>query len=160
LLTIPENVGGRFSVFTAAGLLPAAILGLDVRALLLGAAAMTKRFLEEPVEHNPVLQFAGLNHLLAEEVGKPLRVLSVWSQRLQGVGLWYDHLLSEALGKQGRGPTPLTAVQTRDLYTRGQHHQDGPRDRAFINLVVKAPNTVPIQIGMADHNEDDLNQFN
>ncbi|MFO0843389.1 MAG: hypothetical protein U0797_13480 [Gemmataceae bacterium] len=86
VLTIPDNVAGRFGVFSAAGLLPAAILGLDVRALLLGAAAMTKRFLEEPVERNPVLQFAGLNYLLSEELKKPLRVLSVWSRKLEGSG--------------------------------------------------------------------------
>lgn len=160
VLSIPDNVGGRFSAFTPAGLLPAAIMGLDVRALLLGAAAMTKRFLEEPIERNPVLQFAGMNYLLAEELNKPIRVLSVWSRRLEAVGPWYEHLLSEALGKQGRGPTPVTMLGTRDLYTRGQHHQDGPRDRAIINLVVKSPLTVPIQIGMTDRNDDDLNQFN
>src|SRR5207302_1175462 len=108
VLTIPDNVGGRFSVFTAAGLLPAAVMGLDVRALLLGAAAMTKRFLEEPFERNPVLQFAGVNYLMGEEVKKPLRVLSIWSRKLEGVGLWYDQLVAESLGKQGRGPTPLT----------------------------------------------------
>jgi glucose-6-phosphate isomerase len=160
LLTIPDNVGGRFSVFTPAGLLPAAVLGLDVRALLLGAAAMTKRFLEEPVERNPVLQFAGLNYLMHEEKHKPLRVLSIWSRKLEGVGNWYEHLLSESLGKRGGGPTPLTAVQTRDLYTRGQQHQDGPRDRLIVNLVVKTPHAIPILVQMADRNEDELNAFN
>jgi glucose-6-phosphate isomerase len=61
VLTIPDNVGGRYSVMTGAGLLPAAVMGLDARALLLGAAAMTKRFLEEPFERNPVLQLAAVN---------------------------------------------------------------------------------------------------
>src|SRR5439155_4456317 len=56
ILTFPDNIGGRYGVFSAAGLLPAAVMGLDVRALLLGAAAMSKRFFEEPVERNPVLQ--------------------------------------------------------------------------------------------------------
>src|SRR5581483_7854529 len=56
MLTIPEDVGGRFSVFTSVGLLPAAVLGLDVRAMLLGAAAMTRRFIEEPFDRNPLLQ--------------------------------------------------------------------------------------------------------
>jgi glucose-6-phosphate isomerase len=159
ILPVPDNVGGRYSVFTAAGLLPAAVMGLDVRALLLGAAAMTKRFLEEPFERNPVLQYAGLNYLMGLEHDKPLRVLSVWSKKLEGLGRWYDHLLSESLSKQGRGTTPLTTVQTRDLYTRGQQHQEGPRDRVINNLVVKSPSSVPIGIQMADHNEDDLNVF-
>src|SRR5262249_38630040 len=65
VLTIPGHVGDRYAVFTPAGLLPAAAMGLDVRALLLGAAAMTKRFLEEPFERNPVLQFAAVNYLMA-----------------------------------------------------------------------------------------------
>jgi glucose-6-phosphate isomerase len=159
VLTIPDHVGGRFSVFTPAGLLPAALMGLDVRALLLGAAAMTKRFLEEPFERNPVLQFAAVNFLMTEECGKPLRVLSVWSKKLEGVGHWYDHLLAESLGKQGRGPTPLTVVQTRDLHSRGQQHQEGPRDRVINNLVVKSARTVAIQVQMADHNEDELNGY-
>jgi glucose-6-phosphate isomerase len=160
VLTIPDNVGGRFSVFTPAGLLPAAVMGLDVRALLLGAQAMTKRFLEEPVERNPVLQFAGVNYLMSEELQKPVRVLSIWSKKLAEFGLWYEHLLSESLGKRGGGPTPLTVMPTRDLYTRGQHHQEGPRDRVINNLVVKSPHSIPIPVAMADHNEDDLNVYN
>jgi glucose-6-phosphate isomerase len=159
ILTIPADVGGRYSVFTAAGLLPAAVMGLDVRALLLGAAAMTRRFFEEPFERNPVLQYAAVNYLTAEELGKRTRVLAVWSKKLEALGRWYDHLLADSLGKQGRGPTPVSVVQSRDLHTRGQQHQDGPRDKMINNLVVKAPKGPPIALGMADHNEDDLNQF-
>jgi glucose-6-phosphate isomerase len=158
MLTIPDNVGGRYSVFTPAGLLPAAVMGLDVRALLLGAAAMTKRFLEEPFERNPVLQFAAVNFLMAQT--KPVRVMSIWSKKLESLGLWYDQLMAESLGKQGVGPTPLTSVQTRDLHSRGQQHQEGTRDKFINNLVVKNPSHPPIMIGMMDHNEDDLNQYN
>jgi glucose-6-phosphate isomerase len=157
MLTIPDNVGGRYSVFTPVGLLPAATMNLDVRALLLGAAAMTRRFLEEPFERNPALQYAAVNYLMAEQAKKPIRVLSIWSKKLEALGLWYDQLLAESLGKEGRGPTPFTAVQTRDLHSRGQQHQDGARDKVINNLVLKAPRSVPIPIGMADHNEDDLN---
>jgi glucose-6-phosphate isomerase len=160
ILTVPQNVGSRFSVFTAAGLLPAAVMGLDVRALLLGAAAMTKRFLEEPFEHNQVLQFAAVNYLMTEECQKPLRVLSVWSKKLEALGWWYDQLSAPSLSKQGRGPTPFTMVGTRDLHARGQQNQDGPRDRLINNLVVKNAKSVPILVQMADHNEDELNQYN
>jgi glucose-6-phosphate isomerase len=157
ILPLPENVGDRFAVFTPAGLLPAALMGLDTRALLLGAAAMTRRFLEEPFERNPVLQFAAVNHLMTQEAGKPVRVLAAWSRKLEALGRWYDHLLSESLGKQGRGPTPLTTVPTRDLHARGQQHQQGPRDKVINNLVLKTPRTPPIALGMADRNQDDLN---
>ncbi len=160
ILTIPDDVGGRFSVFTPVGLLPAALLGLDVRALLLGAAAMTRRFIDEPFERNPVLQYAAVNHLLFSQQKKPIRVLSIWSKKLEALGLWYDQLLAESLGKRGTGPTPLTTVQTRDLHSRVQQHQERPRDKAINNLVVKNPNQPPIMIGMADKNQDDLNQFN
>jgi glucose-6-phosphate isomerase len=159
-LTIPDLVGSRFSVFSAAGLLPAAVMGLDVRALLLGAAAMTKRFLEEPFERNPVLQLAAVHHLMTEEGHKPLRVLSVWSSKLEALGHWYEQLASSSLNKQGRGPTPLTMVGTRDLHVRGQQHQEGPRDRLVTNLIVKNPKAVPLVVQMADHNEDELNQYN
>ncbi len=159
ILTIPDNIGSRYGVLTAAGLLPAAVMGLDVRALLLGAAGMTKRFLEEPFERNPVLQFALVNYLMAEELGKPLRILSVWSKKLEALGQWYEQLISESLGKTGRGPTPMTIVQTRDLQTRGQQNQEGPRDRVINNLVVKNARSVPIPVGMANHNEDDLNVY-
>jgi glucose-6-phosphate isomerase len=160
ILTMPDNVGARYSIFTPAGLLPAAIMGLDVRALLLGASAMTKRFLEEPFERNPVLQFAGVNYLLSEECGKPLRVLSVWSKKLEALGHWYDQLVSQSLGKQGRGPTPMTIVGTRDLHARGQQHQEGTRDRTINNLIVKTNKAVPIMVQMADHNQDELNAYN
>ena len=76
-------------------------MGLDVRALLLGAAAMTKRFLEEPFERNPVLQYAAVNYLMTEELKKPTRVLAVWSKKLEAVGWWYDQLLSRVARQAG-----------------------------------------------------------
>jgi glucose-6-phosphate isomerase len=160
IFTVPEHVGGRFSVFSAVGLLPAAVMGLDVRALLLGAASTTKQFIEEPVERNPVLLYAGLNYLLSEEMNKPIRVMCAWSKKLEALGLWYDQLLAESLGKLGRGPTPITAVATRDLHSRGQQHQEGKRDKVITNLVVKATKHAPIPMGMSDRNEDGLNEFN
>jgi glucose-6-phosphate isomerase len=158
ILTIPDDVGGRFSVFTAAGLLPAAVMGLDVRAMLLGAATMTRRFIEEPFDRNPVLQLAAINHLMYER-GKTVRVLAAWSKKLEAVGWWYDQLLAESLGKANRGATPLTVVCPRDLYGRGQQFQDGLRDKLITNLIVRQAKQPPVMIGMSDRNEDDLNQF-
>ena len=158
ILPLPEGLSGRFSALTPAGLLPAALVKLDVSALLLGAAAMTRRFVEQPFERNPVLQYAAVNHLLATTRDKTVRVTSVWSKRLEKFGDWYGHLLSESLGKQGRGPTPMTVVQTRDIHSRGQHLFEGARDKVVHQIVVRTANTTdPIKIGMADRNEDDLN---
>lgn len=159
ILTIPDDIGGRFSVFTPVGLLPAAAMGLDVRALLLGAAAMTKRFLEEPFDRNPVLQYAAVNHLMTTELKKTTRVMAVWSKKLESVGFWYDQLLSESLGKMGKGATPITAVYSRDLHSRGQQHQDGTRDKVINNLIVRTTKHPAILVGMADRNEDELNSI-
>ncbi len=159
ILTIPDDIGGRYSVFTPVGLLPAAVMGLDVRAMLLGAATMTRRFMEEPFDRNPVLQYAAVNYLMSEELKKTNRVMAVWSKKLEAIGWWYDQLLSESLGKQGRGATPITVVNTRDLHSRGQQHQDGMRDKSINNLVVRSSKHPPIMVGMADRNEDDLNSI-
>lgn len=159
ILTIPDDIGGRYSVFTPVGLLPAAVMGLDVRALLLGAAAMTKRFLEEPFERNPVLQYAAVNHLLTTEFGKTSRVMAVWSRKLESIGFWYDQLLSESLGKMNQGATPITVVQSRDLHSRGQQHQDGTRDKLVNNLFVRGAKHPAVLIGHLERNEDELNQF-
>lgn len=159
IVPLPENVGERFCALTAAGLLPAALLGLDVRAILQGAAAMTKRFLEEPFERNPVLQYAAVNFLVSRELRKPLRMLNIWSKKLEELGHWYTHLISGSLGKFNRGATPVSMVSTRDLMVRGQQNQEGPRDRMVTNLYVRAPHYVPIGIQMADNDADGLNQF-
>jgi glucose-6-phosphate isomerase len=159
ILTLPDNVGCAHSVFTPSGLLPAAIVGLDAKALLLGAAAMTKRFFEDPFERNPVLQFAAVNHLLSEDQGKRSRLFAVWSAKLEALGRWYEQLVTGALDRQGRGPSPATCVMPRDVGGRGQQCQDGPRSAAVINLVVKTPTAQPLAVGMADRNEDGLNQY-
>lgn len=156
---IPDGVGGRFSILSAVGLLPAAILGLDVRALLAGAAAMNERFRTAPVEENPVLRFVGVCHLLEQRRGLSIRVLSAWSKGLEALGLWYDQLLAESLGKHERGATPLTVVNTRDLHSRGQQHQEGRRDKLITNLIVDHPRRPPLAIGSSVRDEDRLNEL-
>ena len=153
--TIPDDVGGRYSIFTPVGLLPAAVMGLRVEDLLAGAAEMTDRFFTTPADRNPVLQYAAVGYLFAQR-GKPIRVLSVWSKKLEAVGLWYDQLLAESLGKDGQGPTPVTAVNTRDLHSRGQQHQEGTRDKLITNLIVCEPREPAVLIGPSDRPEDGL----
>lgn len=158
---IPDGVGGRFSVFTAVGLYPAAVLGIDVRALLQGAADMTERFRTAPLGDNPVLDYVATCHLLERDKGMDLRILSTWGNRLEAVGLWYDQLLAESLGKHERGATPLTVVNTRDLHSRGQQHQEGKRDRVITNVIVEEPASAPVEVPLvgAAENLDDLNRL-
>ncbi len=156
---IPDGIGGRFSIFTAVGLLPAAILGLNVVELLQGAAAMTERFKNAPPGENPVLDYVAVCHLLEQKQNVDIRVLSAWSKGLESAGLWYDQLLSESLGKNERGATPLTSVTTRDLHSRGQQHQEGKRNKLITNLIVDKPKHDRLAVGRHSEalNGDDLN---
>src|SRR5207248_6952674 len=86
-------------------------------------------------------------------------VLAVWAARLEELGRWYEQLTAASLARQGRGPTPVTVVLPRDLAARGQLFQDGPRTTAVNHLIVRAPKSQPIAVGMADRNEDDLNKY-
>lgn len=157
--TIPDGVGGRFSLLTAVGLLPAAILGLDIVALLEAAATMNQRFETAPVAGNAVLDFAGVCHLMEQKRAAHTRVLAAWSQELEAVGLWYDQLLAESLGKRGQGALPLTVVNTRDLHSRGQQHQQGRRDKLITNLIVERPQREPLAVGQNQFDFDQLNDL-
>lgn len=159
IFNIPEGIGGRFSVLTAVGLLPAAAMGLNVRRLLEGAADMTRRFREQPYGDNPVLDYTALCHVMESQFGKTTRVLSTWGSRLEACGLWYDQLLSESLGKQNRGATPITVVNTRDLHSRGQQHQEGTTDKLITNLIVRQPSTAPLSIPSEHRDQDLLNRL-
>lgn len=154
---IPDGVGGRFSIFTAVGLLPAAILGLDVVALLSGAAAMNARFRAAAPGDNPVLDYVGVCHLMERNRGAHLRVLAVWSKALEAAGFWSDQLASESLGKQGQGAAPLTVVNTRDLHSRGQQHQEGRRDKLITNVIVDHVRRDRLAVGRSQLNQDELN---
>lgn len=158
---IPDGVGGRFSVLTAVGLFPAAMMGMDLRKLLQGAADMTERFRSASFGENPVLDYTAVCHLFERDQQRDIRVLSTWGNRLEALGLWYDQLLSESLGKEERGATPITVVNTRDLHSRGQQHQEGAPNKLITNLVVERPATAPVSLprvgDAADH--DQLNRF-
>ena len=156
---VPDGVGGRFSVLSAVGLLPAAILGLDVIRLLEGAAIVNEVFRGAPVGENPILDYVGVAHLLEAQHQAFTRVLSVWSKGLEAVGLWYDQLLAESLGKQQQGALPLTVVNTRDLHSRGQQHQQGRRDKLITNLIVDTIRQDPLAIEHSQFDQDQLNSL-
>ena len=156
---VPDGVGGRFSVLSAVGLLPAAIMGLDIEALLTGAAEMNEHFATASFEDNLVLRYVAAGHAMEEKHGADIRILSTWGKRLEAVGLWYDQLLAESIGKQERGAMPLTIVNTRDLHSRGQQHQEGKRDKYITNVIVKEGTREPLAIGESDNNQDQLNEL-
>jgi len=158
---IPDNVGGRFSVFTAVGLFPAAVMGIDIIKLLQGAADMTQRFVSQPMGDNPVLDYTATCHLFEKEKNVSIRILSTWGKRLESLGLWYDQLLAESLGKEEKGATPLTVVNTRDLHSRGQQHQEGTLDKLITNLIVEESesDSVSVPVVPETQNQDELNKL-
>jgi len=156
---VPDGVGGRFSVLSAVGLLPAALMGLDITKLLEGAAAMNEHFRTAPIGENVVLDYVGVCHAMETIRGCDIRILSTWGSRLEALGLWYDQLLAESLGKHERGAMPLTVVNTRDLHSRGQQHQEGTRDKLITNLIVDQADRGPVPVGTSENNQDQLNEL-
>ncbi|MDG2388061.1 MAG: glucose-6-phosphate isomerase [Planctomycetaceae bacterium] len=156
---IPDGIGGRFSVFTAVGLLPAAIMGLDIVKMLEGAAAMTRKFKSGQPGHNPVFDYTVVCKAFEDDYDMPIRLLSTWGLRLEAFGFWHDQLLSESLGKDEKGATPLTVVNTRDLHSRGQQHQEGQRDKLITNLIIGGSQTDDVTIPESDRDQDHLNRF-
>jgi glucose-6-phosphate isomerase len=156
---VPDGVGGRYSVLSAVGLVPAALLGLDVEKLLRGATVMNEYFRNSEPAENIVLKYVGVCHLLETRRGCDVRVLATWGKHLEAFGLWYDQLLAESLGKQERGALPLTVVNTRDLHSRGQQHQEGARDKLITNLIVEDSRTDAVKVGQSELNQDWLNEL-
>lgn len=132
---IPDDVGGRYSVLTPVGLLPAAVAGVDIRAMVAGARAMAERCSSPDLHRNPALMYAALQ-FLSYRAGRVNSVMMSWGKALEGVALWYDQLAAESLGKQDLGRTPFSAVGTRDLHARGQQLQQGMRNVVVTHLVV------------------------
>lgn len=159
IFPVPDGVGGRFSVLSSVGLVPAALLGINVIELLAGATEMNRHFRNTPPEENVVLQYVAVNHLLEKKRGIDIRVMSVWSKALEAVGLWYDQLSAESLGKEFLGATPLTTVNTRDLHSRHQQHQQGKRDKVFNNIVVEEYRFDALPIGRRATDPDGLNDL-
>ncbi len=159
IFSIPDGIGGRFSILTSVGLLPAAANGMNIRELLQGAADMTEHFQTAPFESNIVLQYVAVCHAFEVDLGMTTRILSTWGSKLEAVGLWYDQLLSESLGKHERGATPLTVVNTRDLHSRGQQHQEGRRDKLITNLIPGRPHKSPLHVPKHALDQDQLNQL-
>ncbi len=144
MLPIPANVGGRFSVFTAVGLLSAAVSGIDIRALLHGAALANRSFAPSDYRKNPALAGAGIHYLLHTRRGKNIQIMMSYSHRLKDVADWFRQLWAESLGKQkdrqGRdvfvGQTPCKSVGVTDQHSQMQLYMEGPFDKVITLLTV------------------------
>ena len=123
---IPANVGGRYSVLTAVGLLPMAVAGIDIRAVMAGAFDAKKAFDIRSFE-NPVWLYAAVRNLLYRR-GKCIELLSSFEPGFKMMGSWWQQLFGESEGKDGKGIFPATAEFTADLHSLGQMIQQGARN--------------------------------
>jgi glucose-6-phosphate isomerase len=140
-LDIPANVGGRFSVLSPVGLLPAALIGIDVRALLAGAADATTRAASNDPSVNPSGAFAVMQWLSDTQHGRHINVLMPYSDPLRDIGLWFVQLWAESLGKirpdgTHAGPTPLPALGATDQHAQVQLFMEGPLDKTVTFIAV------------------------
>ena len=142
---VPFNVGGRFSVLSSVGLVPAALIGLDIRKLLKGAAGMTGIAWDASLDNNLPLRSALLHYLILRLKGKSIQVAFPYSNRLWGMAFWFRQLWAESLGKAktrggelvNTGQTPIAALGTTDQHSQVQLYMEGPNDKVFTFWAVR-----------------------
>jgi len=151
---VPDDVGGRFSVLTAVGLLPLAAAGVDVDALLLGAADARMAY-KKPFAENPCYQYAALRNILRNK-GKEIEILANYEPRCHYIAEWWKQLYGESEGKDGKGIFPASVGFTADLHSMGQYIQDGRRMIFETVLEIERPQTELL----VPKTEDDLDGLN
>jgi glucose-6-phosphate isomerase len=143
-LDVPQNVGGRFSVLSPVGTLPAALIGIDIEALLAGAGDMARRCTSDNLSSNPAGAYAVLQWLADTKGGKRVQVLMPYADPLKDVAAWFVQLWAESLGKarpsgEHVGPTPLPAVGATDQHAQVQLFMEGPFDKTITFVAVRTP---------------------
>ena len=123
---VPDDVGGRYSVLTAVGLLPIAVSGADIDKLMEGAASAREQALNSEFDQNPALQYAAIRNILHRK-GKSVEVLANYEPALHYVSEWWKQLYGESEGKDQKGIFPASVDLTTDLHSMGQFIQDGSR---------------------------------
>ncbi len=123
---VPGNIGGRYSVLTAVGLLPIAVSGADIDAMLNGAKEAHVSYAAEKLEDNVCMQYAALRNLFYR-AGKKFELFASYTPAMELVGEWLKQLFGESEGKDGKGIFPVSAIYSRDLHSLGQYVQEGER---------------------------------
>ena len=137
---IPDNVGGRFSVLTPVGLLPIAIAGYDIKALIQGAADMEKATgIDVPFDENPAAIYAATRNALYTQAGKKIEIMVNYQPKLHFMSEWWKQLYGESEGKDGKGIFPASCDFTTDLHSMGQWIQQG--EHSIFETVLSIENT-------------------
>ena len=151
---IPPDVGGRYSVLTAVGLLPMAVAGIDITEVMRGAAEAKEEYNLRSFE-NPVWLYAALRNLMLRS-GKAIELLESFEPGFRSFGLWWQQLFGESEGKDGKGLFPACAEFTADLHSLGQMIQQGQRN-LFETMIRFAPPANKYTIGSDYKDLDGLN---
>ena len=152
---IPDDVGGRFSVLTAVGLLPIAVSGADITKLMEGAAAGRKLAIEKDFDDNDAMQYAAVRNILHRK-GKAVEILANYEPGLHYVSEWWKQLYGESEGKDQKGIMPASVDLTTDLHSMGQFIQDGSRIMYETVLNVEKSRR-ELTVGKEDTDLDGLN---
>ena len=152
---VPDDVGGRFSVLTAVGLLPIAVSGADIDKLMEGAASGRELALNQPFESNDALQYAAIRNILHRK-GKTVEILANYEPSLHYVSEWWKQLYGESEGKDQKGIFPASVDLTTDLHSMGQFIQDGARIM-FETVMNVEKSRVELTIGEEPVDLDGLN---
>ena len=152
---VPDDVGGRFSVLTAVGLLPIAVSGADIDKLMEGAASARERALNNVFEENDALQYAAIRNILLRK-GKQIEILANYEPAVHFVSEWWKQLYGESEGKDQRGIFPASVDLTTDLHSMGQFIQDGSRN-LFETVIEIEQSRETLTIGEESVDLDGLN---
>jgi glucose-6-phosphate isomerase len=153
---IPENVGGRYSVLTAVGLLPIAYAGFDIEQLLQGAQDQAKLLESPKLQENLAYSYAVARNILYQQ-GKNTEILANFEPALVYLGEWWKQLFGESEGKERKGIFPTTTNFTTDLHSLGQYIQEGRRLLMESFLITDLPQKPLICVKQAEDNDDNLN---
>ena len=152
---IPDDVGGRFSVLTPVGLLPIACAGLDIDAMMQGAADACEEFKSSDLKTNDSYQYAVVRNVLHRK-GKDIELLVNYEPQLHYVGEWWKQLYGESEGKDGKGILPDSVCFSTDLHSLGQFVQEGKKVLFETNLYVDTP-MIDLTFPNDEANEDGMN---
>ena len=152
---VPDDVGGRFSVFSAVGLLPFALVGIDIDEMLQGIKDMDLALKNTDIHHNIAAQNALIHYLMDTKKGKNLSVMMPYSSRLKYVSDWYVQLWAESLGKEinnngekvNAGPTPIKALGATDQHSQIQLYNEGPNNKLITFIRVENLFDLPSEEG-------------
>lgn len=153
--TVPEDIGGRYSVLTAVGLLPISVGGIDIDEIIQGAAAGHQFCGRDGLAENPCYQYAAARNILYRK-GKVIELLATYDPALLYFSEWWKQLFGESEGKDGKGIFPASASFTRDLHSLGQFIQDGCRNLFSTTLWIENP-VVDKEINNLEEDIDGLN---